>query len=87
MSTQIAVKLPDKVVADLDHLVAGGAFESRSEAVRHAISALLRTEERRAVDAAFADGFARVPDTEAEEAEARRLAIATIAEEPWERWW
>ncbi|MFN8103653.1 MAG: ribbon-helix-helix domain-containing protein [Acidimicrobiia bacterium] len=75
MSTQIAVKLPDRVVEDLDRLVAAGAFENRSDAVRHAIAVLLAADRRRLIDEAFAEGFRRVPDTGAEVAEARRLAV------------
>jgi Arc/MetJ-type ribon-helix-helix transcriptional regulator len=87
MTTQIAVKLPDRLVAELDALVARGAFDNRSEAVRHGIEALVRSSERQRIDAAFAEGFARHPDTADEIAEATRLAIDSINDEPWEKWW
>jgi Arc/MetJ-type ribon-helix-helix transcriptional regulator len=87
MSTQIAVKLPDAVLADLDRLVERGAFESRSDAVRHAVDALMRGEARRRIDDAFAEGFRRMPDREDELADATRLALDAIHDEPWERWW
>ena len=41
MTQQIAVKLPDRLVDELDALVADGAFASRSDAVRHGIEALV----------------------------------------------
>jgi hypothetical protein len=44
-------------------------------------------EERERIDRAFADGFARCPDTGAELGEATRLAAESIDEEPWQRWW
>jgi Arc/MetJ-type ribon-helix-helix transcriptional regulator len=87
MTTQIAVKLPDELVADLDELVRSGSFPSRSSAVRRALEVLLRADRRRRVDAAFAEGFDRVPDDGAELAEAIRLAVDAIDEEPWQRWW
>lgn len=87
MTIQIAVKLPDKLVAHLDELVRSGTFPSRSNGVRRALEVLLEAEERRRLDAAFADGFRRVPDDGPELAEATRLAVEAINEEPWERWW
>jgi Arc/MetJ-type ribon-helix-helix transcriptional regulator len=87
MTTQIAVKLPDELVARLDELVRRGRFPSRSTGVRRALEALLVGEERRRIDAAFTEGFRRIPDDGPELAEATRLALEAIAEEPWERWW
>jgi Arc/MetJ-type ribon-helix-helix transcriptional regulator len=87
MTTQVAVRLPDDVVARVDELVASGSFGSRSDAVRAALESLLRTAERRAVDQSFADGFRRHPETPDELADATRLATGAINAEPWERWW
>lgn len=87
MTTQIAVKLDDPVVVRLDDLVAQGRFASRSAAVREALDLILDDDRRQRIDRAFADAFARVPDTDEELATARRLAIESIEEEPWEPWW
>ncbi|HEX6419147.1 MAG TPA: hypothetical protein VFZ77_11655 [Acidimicrobiales bacterium] len=87
MTTQIAVKLPDRLVTEIDRLVADGSFASRSDAVRHGIESLVRSAERHRIDRAFAEGFRRHPDTEADVAEATRLAVEAINDEPWERWW
>lgn len=87
MTRQIAVKLPDELLARLDELVRAGKFANRSSGVRRALEVLLGAEERRRVDAAFADGFGRAPDDGPELAEATRLALEAINEEPWERWW
>lgn len=87
MTIQIAVKLEDDAVAKLDRLVADGAFSSRSQAVRGAVDALVRAQERRRTDAAYAEGFRRYPETDEEMAEARRRAIASVEEEPWQPWW
>ena len=50
MTTQIAVKLPDRLITEIDRLVATGSFASRSDAVRHSIEALVRSSERHRID-------------------------------------
>jgi Arc/MetJ-type ribon-helix-helix transcriptional regulator len=87
MSTQIAVKLPDRLLSEVDELVAGGAFASRSDAVRHGLEALVRQGERQRVDRAFVEGFRRHPEGDDEMADATRLAVEAINDEPWEPWW
>lgn len=85
--TQIAVKLPSSLVAELDSLVRGGSFKSRSDAVRQALHRLVKGDEQRRIDEAFEEGYRRMPTTEEELATAERLAIESIREEPWEPWW
>lgn len=87
MTTQIAVKLPDEVVAAVDRLVDEGQFRSRSAAVRRALDDLVAASQRAAVDRAFARGFRAVPETEDELTDATRLAVEVIDDEPWEKWW
>jgi len=87
MSIQLAVKLPESLADELDRLVSEGTFASRSDAVRHAVEVLVRAEDRGRIDRAFAEGFARHPDTATEIADATRLAVESIEDEPWERWW
>lgn len=85
--TQIAVKLPDALVRELDDLVAQGVFPNRSLGVRRAIEAIVASQRREAVDRAFAQGYERRPESDAELAEARRLAEHAIHDEPWDTWW
>jgi len=87
MTTQIAVKLPDAIVVLIDELVAAGAFPSRSAAVRRGLEAILAAHKSRAIDEAYRKGYERSPETEAELKQAERLAIESIEEEPWEKWW
>ena len=42
MSTQIAVRLPDDLVVELDHLIASGAAPSRASIVEQALRRELR---------------------------------------------
>jgi Arc/MetJ-type ribon-helix-helix transcriptional regulator len=87
MTIQIAVKLPDELVGELDRLVAGGAFASRSQAIRRGIEALVSVRRREEIDRQYRDAMARLPETTEELDEATRLAVSSIADEPWERWW
>lgn len=87
MTIQIALKLPDAVVEEIDQLVDAGQYQSRSQVVRQGIDSILALHRREAIDASFRAGFEAHPDGDAELAEARALGLAAIAEEPWERWW
>jgi Arc/MetJ-type ribon-helix-helix transcriptional regulator len=87
MTIQIAVKLPDEVVDAIDRLVADGRFASRSDAVRRGLDRVVRDAHADRIDQAFADGFRRHPERPEELADAERLAIESIEDEPWERWW
>ena len=81
------VKLPDEIVARIDDLVAKGAFPSRSAAVRRGLEALVAAHQSRVIDRAYEDAYRRLPETDSELKQAARLAIESIEDEPWERWW
>lgn len=85
--TQIAVKLPDGLVRELDELVAQGRFSSRSSAVRRGVELVVSGQRRDAVDEAYANGYRQVPESETELAQAKRLAMQAIDDEPWDKWW
>jgi Arc/MetJ-type ribon-helix-helix transcriptional regulator len=80
---QIAVRLPEELLVELDDLVSKGVYESRAAAVRVGIETVVELERRRRTDRAVVEGYRRVPPTAAE----REAAIASlreaIAEEPW----
>ena len=80
---QIAVRLPEELLVELDDLLRKGVYESRAAAVRAGIETLMELERRRRTDRAVVEGYRRVPPTAAE----REAAIASlreaIAEEPW----
>ena len=84
MSTeQVAVRVPNELLSELDELVARGAFQSRAAAVRAGIELLTRVEHRREVDKAILQGYRRAPPTTAEEEAALASLREAIAEEPW----
>lgn len=80
---QIAVRIPEELLALLDDLVTRGVYESRAAVVRAGIKALLEFDRRRLTDTAMVEGYQRTPPTAAE----RDAAIASlrdaILEEPW----
>lgn len=80
---QIAVRLPEELLADLDDLVARGVYESRAAAVRAGVEAILELNRRRVTDEAVVDGYRRVPPTAAEREAAISSLRDAILEEPW----
>lgn len=87
MTTQIAVKLPDATVEELDRLVRAGRFANRSDAVRVGLALVLDRDREQAIDRAFAAGFARLPDTDSDLEVAKALGNQSINDEPWDPWW
>lgn len=87
MTKQIAIKLPDELVGELDRLVERGAFNSRSQAVRAGLEAMVTARRRQELDRRYRDAIVARPETSEEIAEAARLAMEAIHDEPWERWW
>jgi Arc/MetJ-type ribon-helix-helix transcriptional regulator len=80
---QIVTRLDDKLVADLDGLVAEGFVASRSEAVRMGLERLLEERRRRRIGDEIVSGYARQPETDEELAQAEQATRALIEEEPW----
>ena len=80
---QIAVRLEDELVAQVDQLVRSGVATSRSHAVRDALRALVDQQRRRSVGEAIAEGYRRLPQTDSELAWSDEATVAMIAEEPW----
>ena len=84
---QIAVRLTVRHLEMLDWLVVEGDFENRAEAVRVAIEEMTRTAKRAETARRDAIAYAKFPETEEEIARSYAAAVASIEEEPWEKWW
>lgn len=80
---QLITRVDDELVAQLDAIVACGEAESRSDAVRTALEAMIDQRRRRLVGEAIADGYRRVPETDEELQWAAENVRSMIAEEPW----
>lgn len=81
--SQIVARLDDKLVADLDVLVADGIVTNRSEAVRLGLERLVDEHRRRRIGSEIVDAYRRQPQTREELAGLDRATRALIAEEPW----
>ena len=69
MSTQLAIRLPDELLRDLDWLVLRLDYDSRAEAMREALKRLIDQERRRQIDEQYVDAYTRMPQTEEEMAD------------------
>ena len=83
MSEQIAVRIPDALAESLEDLVSQGRFQTKAEAIRAALQALVDQERRRRLGELIADGYRRIPQDEDELERVRREAIRSIEQEPW----
>ena len=87
MPTQLAIRLPDDLLRDLDWVVIRLKYDSRTEAMRDALIRLIDQERRKEIGEQIAEGYRRMPQTEEEIASAYQSLRQSIEEEPWEKWW
>jgi Arc/MetJ-type ribon-helix-helix transcriptional regulator len=83
MSEQIAIRIPSALAAQLSDLVSTGRFETKADAVRTALEALIDAERRSDVGRRIVEGYQRVPQEDSDVAAADRAASRLIDEEPW----
>jgi len=80
---QVVVRLPAEEAAALDALVASGAAETRSHAVRTGLRLLLDRHRRDTTGAAIVSGYVRTPQRDDDGAWTDEQTRAMIADEPW----
>ena len=68
---------------ELEGLVSSGRFETKADAVRTALETLIDAERRADVGRRIVEGYQRVPQEDADVAEAGHAASRSIEEEPW----
>jgi Arc/MetJ-type ribon-helix-helix transcriptional regulator len=83
MPTQLAVKLSESVVDEIDRLIEQGRFANRTDAVRAALDRMLGELREEQVTAAIVAGYQRMPPDEADDAWAEAATRAMIMDEPW----
>jgi Arc/MetJ-type ribon-helix-helix transcriptional regulator len=82
MTQQIAVRIPDDQLKGLDDAVEAGAFESRADGVRQALTRLLGELREQEIAREYREAYARHPqDPAIGEAGAKLLAEAFEREE------
>ena len=82
-SEQIAVRLPEELLVELDDLVSRGVYVSRAAAVRAGVEAITESDRRRNTERAVLEGYRRIPPTKLEDQAAVASLRDAIAEEPW----
>jgi metal-responsive CopG/Arc/MetJ family transcriptional regulator len=87
MSTQLAIRLPDDLLRDLDWVVLRLNYDSRTDAMRDALVRLIDQERRRQIDEQYIEAYTRMPQTDDEIESAYDSLRQTIEEEPWDKWW
>jgi Arc/MetJ-type ribon-helix-helix transcriptional regulator len=83
MSEWIAVRIASDVARSLDELVRTGRFETRADAVRNALEALVDHERRRTIGERIVEGYGRIPQEESEFPELDEAGVRSIGDEPW----
>ena len=81
--TQLVTRIDNDLAKSIDQLIADGVAESRSDAVRKGLQALIeQTRRRRTADEIIA-GYKDHPQTEDEIPWADQATVQMIAYEPW----
>jgi Arc/MetJ-type ribon-helix-helix transcriptional regulator len=80
---RVVTRLDDRLIAEVDELVADGVVANRSEAVRLGLVRLVDEHRHRRVGAAIVEAYRRQPQTEEELAGLEAATRALIHEEPW----
>ena len=80
---QLVTRVDDRLVDEIDELVAHGVVASRSEAVRLGLQALIERHRRFRTGQAIVEGYRRLPQTEADVGWVDEATRRMIADEPW----
>lgn len=80
---QVVARLDDKLIGELDNLVAEGVVATRSEGVRLGLEKLVDEYRRRRIGTEIVDAYRRQPQTDEELAGLERATRALVDEEPW----
>ena len=81
--TQLVTRIDAELARSIDRLIADGVVESRSDAVRKGLRALIEQTRRSSTADAIIAGYTNRPQTDEEVAWADEATLRMIAEEPW----
>ena len=80
---QFVTRLDDRLVEEVDAMVADGAVANRSEAVRLGLERLIDQHRRFQIAEKITEGYRRLPQTDEELAGLDQATRAMVEEEPW----
>lgn len=90
MSTQLAIRLPDGLLAEFDWLVVRCDYANRTEAMRAAIEQLIRREKSREIDEQYIEAYTKWPQTEDESVRLENQTFAGLDDDDedwsWLEW-
>ena len=81
--TQLVARIDDDLARSIDRLIAEGVVESRSDAVRKGLQALIESTRRRRTADEIIAGYTQLPQTENEVAWVDQATVQMIADEAW----
>lgn len=81
--TQLVTRIDDDLASLVDELIVAGIVESRSDAVRRGLRALIDHHQRRRTAELIVDGYRNQPQTEEEVGWADEATVRLIGDEPW----
>jgi Arc/MetJ-type ribon-helix-helix transcriptional regulator len=81
--TQLVTRIDNDLANSIDQLIAEGVVESRSDAVRKGLYALIEQTRRRRTAEAIVAGYTHQPQTDDDVAWADQATVQMIADEPW----
>ncbi len=81
--TQLVTRIDSELIDSIDQLIDEGIVESRSDAVRQGLRALIELTRRRRTAEAIIAGYTQHPQAEEEVAWADHATVQMIADEPW----
>ena len=80
---QLVARIDDALADAVDALVEAGVVQSRSDAVRRGLEAMVDHHRRQREGQAIVEGYLRMPQTDEEIQWADEMTRRMIAEEPW----
>lgn len=83
MTQAVPTRFSRQQIETIDHLVAEGLGQNRSEVIRRAVDHLAGSVERSRVGRSIADSYRARPQTADDDAQAMSNAIAMAEAEPW----
>jgi len=81
--TQLVTRIDDDLAERIDRLIAEGVAESRSDAVRKGLHALIEQNRRRRTADTIIAGYTHHPQSDDEVPWADEATVRMIADEPW----
>ena len=85
-TTQVAVRLENNLIDELDWLIGRRDYENRAEAIRAAIAHAVRVEREREIDERIIDGYTRIPQRPDEIIPPDFTVWDALDEEDWAGW-